>query len=639
VNRRLLTFSIVFLAACIGGLAYTFSITPTYVGHASLQVDPGSSPEQSADTAAFVGNEAQVLMSNEMLAALLTKLRERSSAGVAPESVARLRDMLSAAPIEGTNTIQLEARGSRREQLAHLLDSWTATYLESRGTRRVVDRDIDLVEARRAVDSIESRVTRRRNELDAFRRQHSIVSPEREENEIASQMRSLMAALNDARNKATDAESRMAAVKASMAAGTPVYRAQDKAQITALEQRIVDLRQKLSELELRFTPDYLAIEPGVKTMRANIRQLEQEIERTRRTSQQAMLDEASQDLTLARKNVARLEEQVASRRTDALKFTSQFGEHKARVDELARLEGELNRAKEKLAGLERTERGREPKYEVLGRAAVSEAAEHPNYAAYIGGSIGGGLLAGLLAVLLVEFLSPRPRREAPAYPQPIIQIAYPALEGGGRSETLRLAHAQQALPGSSSRFPALSEQAALRELTIGEVNALWSAATQDGKLALAALFSGLTLDELAALEWNDIDIEAGQVRVRSSQRTHALTSPLAEELRSRLTQRERDTAVATSVSGARFSVRDLEGLIAAAAYDARLAQAETIDADSLRHTYISFLVRQGVRLSDLERFVGTVAPALYLHYRNLSPAGPAASDSEPARVYPAFAAA
>jgi uncharacterized protein involved in exopolysaccharide biosynthesis len=638
VNRRLITFTAVFLLGCLAGLAYTFSLTPTYIGRASLQVDPGGSSEQSADAAAFVGNEAQLLMSNEMLDALLAKLRQKQSAIVTPESVAQLRDMLSATPVTGTNTIQLEARGSGREHLAELLDSWMTTYLDHRGTRRGTDRQVDLEEARRAVDSMETRVARKRNDLDGFRRRHSIVSPEREENEIASQMRSLMGALNDARNKAVDAESRLAAVQASMATGTPVFRPQDKALITQLEQRISDLKQKLAELELKFTPDYLAIEPSVKTMRADIRRLEQEIERTRRTSQQAMLDEASQDLTLARKNVTRLEDQVANRRTDALKFTSQFAEHKARVDELAQLETQLGRAKEKLATLERTERGREPKYEVLGRAAVSDTPVHPQYPWYIGSSVGGGLLLAFLSVLLVEFLSPRPRREAPAYPQPIIQIAYPALESA-REESLRLTHAQSVLPGLSSRVPALSAEAPQRELTIGEVNALWSAATKDARLALSALFSGLTLEELAGLEWKDVDVEALRLRVRATHRTHVLTSPLKEELGGRMSAHADNGAVATSASGARFSVKDLEGLIAAAAYDARLAQVESIDADTLRHTYISYLVRQGVRLSDLEEFVGPVSPALYLQYRNLSPAGPAASGRLVERVYPAFAAA
>jgi hypothetical protein len=92
-------------------------------------------------------------------------------------------------------------------------------------------------------------------------------------------------------------------------------------------------------------------------------------------------------------------------------------------------------------------------------------------------------------------------------------------------------------------------------------------------------------------------------------------------------------------TGSRLSVVDLEGLIAAAAHDAGLAEADTVDADTLRHTYISFLVREGLRLSELDRFVGPVAPALFLRYRNLSPSTRAFSASAVNPVFPAFRSA
>jgi hypothetical protein len=413
-----------------------------------------------------------------------------------------------------------------------------------------------------------------------------------------------------------------------------VYRAQDKVTLAQLEQRLLDLRQKLKDQEVNFTPQYLAMEPSVKALHANIQQLEKQIDETRRTSGQALVSEATQDLFTAQKNVSRLEAQLAQRRNDALKFTSRFGEHKAQTAELTQVEGQLAQAKQRLSLLERTERGREPKYDLLGQPTVPEKPVHPDYVLYTAGSVGGAMIAALLAVLLVEFLNPRPKPE-PSFQQPLIQIAYPAFPGGIPPQ---LAGSIAALPLQPQALPP-PHDAMQRELSVAEVYALWEAATSDGRLALAALFSGLTLDELAALRWNAVDLDKGHIVAGPAQRLQPITPPFANELHSKRKQRIDSEAVATTSLGQPYSVEDLEGLIAAAAHDAGLRQSETSDAHAVRHTYISFLVRQGIRLSDLELMVGPVAPASFLYYRNLSPGTVGLAFTAVNRVFPAFRSA
>jgi integrase len=186
--------------------------------------------------------------------------------------------------------------------------------------------------------------------------------------------------------------------------------------------------------------------------------------------------------------------------------------------------------------------------------------------------------------------------------------------------------------------PALQLAAAVRELNVAEVRTLWNAATADGRLAVAALFTGLTLDQLAALEWEDVDIPAACLHLRGESRVHSLRPPLLRELQVRSSMAARTPAVASTVAGAALSSSDLAGLIAAAAHDADIDQPETIDAQTLRHTYISFLLRQGLRLSELEQLVGPVAPSLFLQYRNYLPRE-RRSAAEVDAVFPAFATA
>jgi integrase len=243
------------------------------------------------------------------------------------------------------------------------------------------------------------------------------------------------------------------------------------------------------------------------------------------------------------------------------------------------------------------------------------------------------LIAALLAVLLVEFLSPRPRPE-PQYPQPIIQIAYPALMD---NDPRRLAGAATALPGPAQALLSLATTEPSRELTIGEVYALWNAATRNGRLAIAALFSGLTLDELTALSWRDVDLQTGHVRVPDG-RLQLLAPPLTQELQDRASGQPPTAAVAATSTDAPLSTSDLAGLIAAAAHDSGIDQAGYVDADALRHTYVCFLVRQGVRLSELDRIVGPLPPASFLFYRAVAPRGAAIPVAAVNRSFPAFSA-
>jgi succinoglycan biosynthesis transport protein ExoP len=175
-----------------------------------------------------------------------------------------------------------------------------------------------------------------------------------------------------------------------------------------------------------------------------------------------------------------------------------------------------------------------------------------------------------------------------------------------------------------------------RELTIPEVHALWDAATNDARLAIAALFSGVTLDELAHLRWRDVDLDERTLQFHEPERTQALLQPFRDALLERLSSAAADAHVATSSRGIELGVADLAGLVAAAAHDAGLEQAEEVDAQVLRHTYISFLVKQGLRLSELEKAVGLVPAASFLQYRTVSPRGPGLPLAAIDCVFPAF---
>jgi polysaccharide biosynthesis transport protein len=79
----------------------------------------------------------------------------------------------------------------------------------------------------------------------------------------------------------------------------------------------------------------------------------------------------------------------------------------------------------------------------------------------------------------------------------------------------------------------------------------------------------------------------------------------------------------------------MEALISYAAHDAGLQQAADVTPWAVRHTFISYLVRQGLRFSDLARIVGTLPPQRSRRRTALScPPGPAAPSTRPIELFP-----
>ena len=55
-----------------------------------------------------------------------------------------------------------------------------------------------------------------------------------------------------------------------------------------------------------------------------------------------------------------------------------------------------------------------------------------------------------------------------------------------------------------------------------------------------------------------------------------------------------------------MTLEDVRSVVTSSALDANLSDAQEVVPETLRHTYIAFLVRQGLRFSELRRVVGLI---------------------------------
>ena len=81
---------------------------------------------------------------------------------------------------------------------------------------------------------------------------------------------------------------------------------------------------------------------------------------------------------------------------------------------------------------------------------------------------------------------------------------------------------------------------------------------------------------------------------------------------------------------------ELDARLQLAALEGKLPDSDRITAQDLRHTYLVYLVKQGARLSELERIVGKMPSKTLLGYRRFSPDEPDKPLDEIFSVYPLF---
>ncbi len=598
-RRRIIIFSAVFLAGCALSLIYTILNPVEYRASARLKIVPASisisteagnagprNPPATNGPKSFL-TEVQVLTSRPLLEEVVRRLGNSGSVSdeLGADPVLDLQRMLSTQTVEGTQIVRLQAQGTDRKLLSRMVNTLTEVYREHLAAAYKQSTGSGNIQLRDEIAVLEQQVDAKRQEVEAFRARHDIVSAERDENQLLSMMKGLGASLNDANSDVAAAEGHLRAVRNSIGAGQAPAGAKDNPTLADIEQRASQLRERLHDLERRFTPQYLDLDPAVKALRARLANLEQQMGAERAAGQRAALAEAQQQLTSAREAAQRLPEQLNANKQSAQQFATRLNEYKAMQEDLAHLE-QLHRASaERLANLEATETGNAPQLEILEAASVPQ---EPVYPPYLRAGIGAAasLVLGLLSVRFVEFFV----RPQPA-PQPALPLFWP-LPPRGEAVPWQ----PPLLTAESMRLPA--PDAPLRQLTASEVTALFRAASDKGRVISVALLTGLTVEEIIGLSWENVGLDGSTISVPGKSER---ILPLREPLRGLMSARRAARQPAPSPTA---SADEVANLVMCAAYDAGITDAHEVTPAVLRHTYVAYLLGQGIRFADIGRIVG-----------------------------------
>ena len=605
MRRRVMVFGGVFVLCALISLGYNFLRPAIYLASARVQITPpaklpGTEPAGSTDPDPAFLLEAQVLNSRPLLEKVAARLAAQGDLkALEGDPTLALQAMLKVTPITGTTVIELEARGAQRLLVAPLLNTLLEVYRAQQTQAGISLSQTELAQLREEVRVIETRVAEKTQAMETLRLRANIVSGERDENQALSRVKGLGSSLSAATEREALAEGRVRALEQASGVGMAAPAAKDNSLVLGIEQRLLQLREDWRALERQFTPQYLDMDANARALKLRIAGLEQQAQEERRKGQQSALAEARAELTSARATLQRLQQQLAQDKQSAQSFSRQFDEFQAQQEALRGLDHMRQAAHQKLLALQASELTRKPRMQVLEAAATPESAWRPLYGRDAAIGLAASLLLGFLAVWFVEFFD----RTAPTAPNPpTVILAQPWLAPQAGALHLGSPSALASLAG-----PAFTGQLAApapRELSQFEVRQLLTCAAPEALPTLACLLSGLSVAELLTLRVSHVDPRAGTLTVPGSPSRVLTLTGVLQTLPERCTGLPMDGALFTDAPGVPLTAPDIEAMVSTSAFDANLDHAVAVTPEVLRHTYMAFLVRQGLRFSELGKVVG-----------------------------------
>lgn len=631
-------FLSVFSIFAAGSLYYVQTRPAVYRSALRLEISPASTvaeadqirpPSLQAQPAAFL-TEAQTITSRPVIEEAIARLKRAGGLkGLGAEPADTAQQLLRAEPVEQTQVVQLSAEGPQKDVLWRLVNAVADTYRDHTAQQYALQISGNYDDLKEEVDKLHQQVIAKRAEVDSFRTRNNIVSLERNENGVLAQIDNLSRSYSTSLEDLAKAQGHLQAMRNATAKGAALVGGKDDPTLAALEQQAATLRDQLTALRRRFTPDYLALDSDAMALSERIAGLERQIVTQRAATQQSALAAAEEELETSQAQVNRLRGEIADNQKNAQQFAARLALFKSMQEDLDHLENIERLTADRLTKSQASERESAPKVEILERAVPSLKPIRPDYTTNSAIAVAGSFAIGIFAVWFARFVA-GPVQPAIAFGSPLpvehsraqilspVWIEPPQLTA--RDKILNL------LPGSP----------APRELEDGEIAALTMSAAPPVVLACLGLLSGLTAGELIALDWSHIDFDTRAIRVSGeSCRNLELDEPLLTLLQRR--QREDSSAptLLHNAQGGPWTMDDLNREILCAAYDAGLSRPDEITPAVLRHTWLVWLFRQGIRAIDVSRIAGNIPGTDFVRYTRLGAGASRVPLSEIDRVHPA----
>jgi polysaccharide biosynthesis transport protein len=601
--RRLLLFAIVFLPLLAVTQIFIFLQPAVYSSQATVStVAPTGIDEVSAEKdTQHVVIQKQILISQPLLEQTVQYLKEQSPPTLL--TVDNLKAMLSVEPVAETNLVQLVAEGGQPHVLQQAVNAWIAVYMKIRAHYISETTEKATAAINKEIALLDQQVEHDRKAVETFRLAHDILSEQSADNQAHARLQGLNQSLNLALDEEVKTRAKLDTVRSALAEGKAVVPDNDSQALADMMQRAQQLREKVAGFQSQFTPEYIQLNPKLHTVVEQLAELETKIGSKIKVGSRYAIQEADNNYAAARAAVKAIKLQMDEHKQKAAEYTSQFSKYQAMQEELLKLEELLQKTKQRLIEIAVKQRQQYPQVDVVDWASLPEKPIRPDYWLESAIAFAACLSLGLFVVWLVDYLY----REQGTQSAVTLSGIHLYHDGADRS-AFGLQDRRKKMVYDPVQ---LLQQDAPRELTQAEVWALFRAADQQTAGVLCLLLNGFSTEEIVALTVDDFDLEKSVIHIAARGRDIAMNRLTATLITADYLQ--------TWPKPHEFNSQDIDSMLTCAAIDAHLAGPEHINTEIIRFSYMLYLVRQGIKLSDLAKVFGPIPPARLVELGRFSP--------------------
>jgi uncharacterized protein involved in exopolysaccharide biosynthesis len=568
------------------------------------------------------------------------RLESEAAAGLTADD---LLTMLAVEAVPQTNLVELSARGGDPALLARIVNEWLAAYeiLREREIEAQVGDRLDKLgdRARR----LEARIQSKRSELDAFRERFDIVTLGRDSNEAMARLEALQEKLSTAEAAVAAARAERERIERAIAEGRAVVPERLTGRLERLYQQAEEARAQVRRLRERYTDFFIQKDLNKRRIVERLEKIEQELADAERQGSQEALRTAGEAVETARGRVTELRQALTEQKVRASRFSSGFAEFESLKEDLAQLEEMQREVDAQRVNLETTVYADYPQIEIIEPAFAPRDPVEPDYGRDLMLTLIAATALGLLTVIVLTWLDAGSRNKGSSASVTGVRI-WSTETGRDDEEAVgtRLPRQEQH-PALGSQAAAAAGQPALlgraeqapRQLTIGEIEALWELADIAERQLIGLSLSGVQPQEARSIKREDIDLSTGMLRVPGEDGgIGARSLPLGPRLL-RLFNEAEPVPAWTDQPTDQFE--DLIQRLSLLAADAGIAEADEVDAQTLHDTYVIYLVRQGARLTRLSQVAGPMSGADARRFAPYAPPGASRPFEEVALIHPALA--
>ncbi len=608
-TNRFKIFIISLAVSLLISLTYVFTQAAVYQSYASLLTVAKTAIDQQSSEADIqhVVIQKQILLGHDLIAETARRLKLSKDMD-GSLTLTGIHQMLDVEPVENTNLIKLIAEGPKPTVLPVLINTWVDVYLESSKKEVSLSTDSITDSLKSELQGLSDKIQAKRSELDVFRKDNNIASDQREENEALVRLKGLNEALNTASQTAVSAKARMQSVNQAINSGQAVVSDADTRTLSVLEEQAQVLREQLADLNQRFTKEYIELNPSLKVVPRNLAKLESQISRMRTSGKHVVLADAKQQYAAATQSVLAIKKQLQAHSKQAADFTTRFTEHVGLQNDLKSLELLFNETQERLIKIQAKQAERYPQVSVVERAFLPQQPIRPNYLQHTLIATIGSIIFSLCCVWFISFLNRKDGTNS------AINLSGVHLYNNGQAHHNAINNDQFRALAQQQHYALETPQT--REISNQDLDILLRASNDKGRQVIILLLSGLSLEEIALLNKNDINIDANNINVSGSSARKIPLNPVLKVFFS-----ENDYGLSNDPENP-LSGDDIAAIVHCSIVDAGLPASNEINVAAIRRNYIINLVMQGMRLSDLELVFGAIPPTELSSYSAYSPPVP-----------------